>query len=107
MNSQIIPGVIMVGAVPIFYRIPITAELVHCVRVGMRPPEETLVQRCVPPVPNQDAYPEEGLVPLANRRIVMKRSRISSWVLSMFHVPVDLFCHPGYMTHGSVVVIPE
>ncbi|KAH9065176.1 hypothetical protein EDB83DRAFT_767575 [Lactarius deliciosus] len=60
---QVIPGIIMVGAVPIFYRIPITAELVRCVRAERYPVGTTRVQRCVPPVPNQSAYPEEELVP--------------------------------------------
>ncbi|KAI9466679.1 hypothetical protein BJY52DRAFT_8378 [Lactarius psammicola] len=72
MHSQIIPGIIMVGAVPTFYRIPVTANLVNYVQAGTRPSQWTVVQRCVPPVPNQDAYPEEGLVPLANRNIVMQ-----------------------------------
>jgi hypothetical protein len=65
MKSQTFPGITMVGVVPIFYRIPITAELVQCVQAG---PEPTIVQRCIPSVPDRDAYPGEGLVPLANRR---------------------------------------
>jgi hypothetical protein len=62
----------MVGVVPVFFRIPITMELVHCVQAGRHPAQPTNVQRCIPPVPNPDAYPEEGLVPLANRVVVMQ-----------------------------------
>ena len=62
----------MVGAVPTFYRIPITVDLVHHVQAGSFPPQVTVVQRCVPPVPNPIAYPEDGLVPLANRAIVLQ-----------------------------------
>jgi len=62
----------MVGAVPTFNRIPITVDLVHRVQTGSFPPQVTLVQRYVPPVPNAIAYPEEGLVPLANRAIVLQ-----------------------------------
>lgn len=72
VTSQTLPGITMVGAVPLFYRIPVTANLVQCVQAGRYSPEPTIVQRCIPPVPNRDAYPEEGLVPLANRRIVMQ-----------------------------------
>jgi len=72
VNSQTFPGITMIGVVPVFYRIPITAELVQCVQAGSNSPEPTIVQRCVPPVPDRAAYPEEGLVPLANRRIVMQ-----------------------------------
>jgi hypothetical protein len=72
LDSQTFPGITMVGVVPIFYRIPVTAELVQCVQAGRYSPKQTIVQRCIPPVPDRDAYPEEGLVPLANRRIVMQ-----------------------------------
>ncbi|KAF8265101.1 hypothetical protein EI94DRAFT_372050 [Lactarius quietus] len=71
-NSQIISGIIMFGTVPTFYRIPVTADLVHAVQTGRHPVETTRVQRCVPPVPNQDAYIREGLIPLVNRYIVMQ-----------------------------------
>jgi len=62
----------MVGTVPTFYCIQITAELVDRVEAGSFPPQVTVMQRCVPPVPNPIAYPQEGLVPLANRAIVLQ-----------------------------------
>lgn len=52
----------MVGVVPVFYRIPVTAELAQCVQAKRY---STIVQRCIPSVPYRDAYLEEGLVPLA------------------------------------------
>ncbi|TDL13545.1 hypothetical protein BD410DRAFT_435547 [Rickenella mellea] len=72
LNSQTISGIVMVGAMPIFYRIPITTELVQCVQAGMHPSQPTIVQRCVPPVPHPDVYGVKGLVPLANRVVVMQ-----------------------------------
>jgi len=72
VGSQIIPGIIMVGVVLVFYRIPITEELVKCVQARIYPSEVTIVQRCTPPVPNPSAYAGEGLVPLANRVVVMR-----------------------------------
>lgn len=78
----------MVGAVPTFYHIPITAELVRCVQAGSLPTQTTVVQRCVPPVPNPDAYLEEGLVPLANRAIVMQCFQaFKSFVVSLVLCP--------------------
>jgi len=68
----------MVGAVPIFYRIPITAELVNRVEAGIFPPQVTVVQRCVPPVSNPIAYPQEASSPLPIEPLfcsVSKRSK--------------------------------
>lgn len=87
MDSQIIYGILMVGTVPTFYRIPVTATLVRAVRCGWSPGQWTRVQRCVPSVPNQDAYPKEGLVPLINRRIVMQcYEAFKALVVSFVHV---------------------
>jgi len=72
LDSQIIPGITMVGVVPTFYRIPVTTELVRHVQAGAHPLEKTTVQRCIPPVPNPLSYLDEGLVPLVNRVTVMQ-----------------------------------
>ncbi|KAF8881159.1 hypothetical protein CPB84DRAFT_1735260 [Gymnopilus junonius] len=70
--SQTIPGIIMVGVVPTFYLITVTADLLTSVISGSYPSEATIVKRCIPPVLNLNSYPEEGIVPLANRVIVMQ-----------------------------------
>jgi hypothetical protein len=106
VNSQTFPGITMVGVVPIFYRIPVTAELVQCVQAGRYSPEPTMVQRCIPPVPDRDAYPEEGLVPLVNRRIVLQCfEAFKAFVVSLASCPqltaICLSCYPGRMIRGS------
>ncbi|KAK0434545.1 uncharacterized protein EV420DRAFT_1653919 [Desarmillaria tabescens] len=72
LASKVFPGITMIGAVPIFYRIPTTAELVRCIETATYPPQATIVQRFVPLVPNLALYMVDGLVPLENRRIVMQ-----------------------------------
>jgi hypothetical protein len=92
LNSQTFPGITMVGVVPTFYRIPITAKLVQSVQAGSYPAETTIVQRCIPPVPDPDTYPEEGLVSLANRRIVMQCfEAFKAFIVSLFQQS-----HPSY-----------
>ncbi|KAG5636212.1 hypothetical protein H0H81_008770 [Sphagnurus paluster] len=72
LNSQTITGITVIGVTPIFYLLPITTKLVQCVQAGIPPPQPTIVQRFIPPVPDPDAYPSEGLVPLANRVVVVQ-----------------------------------
>ncbi len=87
LDSQIIPGITMVGVVPTFYRIPVTAELVRYVQAGTHSLEKTTVHRCIPPVPNPLSYLDEGLVPLANRVTVMQCfEAFKTFVVSLFTV---------------------
>ena len=92
----------MVGAVPTFYRIPITVDLVHRIQAGRFPPQVTMVQRCAPPVPNLITYPDEGLVPLSNRAIVLQCfEAFKGFVVSLVLFPclklcsLILFCRQG------------
>jgi hypothetical protein len=65
------PGIVMNGIMPTFYKIPITAELVTAVEPGKEPGEnpeqETVVYAYLPEVPR----PEEGMRPLDNRYIIL------------------------------------
>ncbi|RDB19995.1 hypothetical protein Hypma_013144 [Hypsizygus marmoreus] len=72
LASKIFPGITMIGAVPIFYHIPVTAELVRCIETGAHLPQATIVQRFILPVPNPALYMADGLVPLENRLVVMQ-----------------------------------
>lgn len=72
LESQAIPGILMSGVSPVFYRIFVGAELVRCACLGVYPTTPTVVHRCIPPVPNQPAYHTEGLLPLQNRRPVLQ-----------------------------------
>ena len=65
--SQILPGIVMDGTMPTFYKIPITNELVRAVESGEKPELETVVHVYVPEVPR----PEEGMKPLDNRVTIL------------------------------------
>jgi len=65
--SKVMPGIVMDGSMPTFYKIPVTPELIRAVESGERPDEETVVHAYRPEVPR----PEEGMGPLDNRRIIL------------------------------------
>jgi hypothetical protein len=67
LTSKVMPGIVMDGTMPTFYKIPITPELVTAVESGKRPEEETIVHAYRPEVPR----PEEGMKPLDNRSIIL------------------------------------
>ena len=67
LASMIMPGIVMDGSMPTFYKIPVTAELVSAVDAGKRPQQETVVHAYRPEVPQ----PEEGMKPLDNRYIIL------------------------------------
>ena len=62
----------MVGTAPTFYKITITRELALAVEGGEYPERATIVRKFVPPVPDLPNYPAQGMVPLENRRIILK-----------------------------------
>ncbi|EPQ56934.1 hypothetical protein GLOTRDRAFT_37590 [Gloeophyllum trabeum ATCC 11539] len=71
LESRVIPGIIMKGTMPTFYRIPVTTELVRAVQMGEYPEQETVVYAHVPSVPRPARRYSEGMKPLDNRRIVL------------------------------------
>jgi hypothetical protein len=67
LTSKVMPGIVMDGTMPTFYKIPITPELVRAVESGEHPKQETVVYAYHPEVPR----PEEGIKPLDNRYIIL------------------------------------
>ena len=67
LASKVMPGIVMDGSMPTFYKIPVTPELVRAVESGERPEQETVVYAHLPQVPR----PEEGMKPLDNRYIIL------------------------------------
>jgi len=65
--NKVMPGIVMDGSMPTFYKIPITTELVGAVEAGKRPEQETVVHAYRPEVPR----PEEGMNLLENRYIIL------------------------------------
>ena len=62
----------MNGTSPIFFKIPVTQDLLDHIYDGTYPPEETRVEFCYPPVPRFPRRREEGMKPLENRREILE-----------------------------------
>ena len=71
LQSKVLPCITMKGTMPTFYKIPVTAELVRAVQLGVYPEEETVVYAHLPPVPRPARRYSEGMKPLDNRQVVL------------------------------------
>jgi hypothetical protein len=65
-------GIIMIGTAPTFYQIPVSEALVEAVGTGQYPPVATVVRKLFPPVHNMRDHLCDGMVPLANRQIILQ-----------------------------------
>jgi hypothetical protein len=65
------PGIVMVGTSPTFFKIPVTRTLSTHIRHGTYP-QETNVTYCHPPVPRPARRHSEGMKPLDNRREILR-----------------------------------
>ncbi|OJA09320.1 hypothetical protein AZE42_07477 [Rhizopogon vesiculosus] len=83
--SKVFAGIVMSGTTPIFYKIPITEELIDAISCAQHPPNQTVVDKLVPPVPHLHSYSSDGMIPLENRRIIIqcleafKQVRVLKW----------------------------
>ncbi|KIL62657.1 hypothetical protein M378DRAFT_80923 [Amanita muscaria Koide BX008] len=66
---QVTPGITMVGAFPIFYKITVAADLDCCVWFGQYPTTHTVVYRHTPGVPRRRS---DGMRPLDSRKLVLR-----------------------------------
>jgi hypothetical protein len=69
VQDRMIPGIIMRGNLPIFYKFNITQDFVDCVRLGRRPAAVTKVFRHVPVYPDGFDF---GMFPSRNRRVALE-----------------------------------
>ncbi|PBK67270.1 hypothetical protein ARMSODRAFT_889451 [Armillaria solidipes] len=72
LDSKVIPGVIMVGTSPSFFKIPVTQELTRCVESGQFPHTPTIITGHVPDIPRPNRRFSEGMKPLDNRRAILQ-----------------------------------
>ena len=68
--SQIIPGIVM--KVTIFFKIPVTQQLVTAIMHGQYPAEPTIVAVHSPDLPQPNLSWSEGIEPLDNRQHILK-----------------------------------
>ncbi|KAF8976005.1 hypothetical protein BDQ17DRAFT_1385091 [Cyathus striatus] len=65
LEEVVIPGIVMVGTLPIFFKVPITRTLASHIRHGTYPLDETRVDTVIHPL-------IEGMKPLDNRRVIFQ-----------------------------------
>jgi hypothetical protein len=70
--NQIVPGIIMIGTAPTFYKILVTTQLEYCVRHGLHPAQRTMVSMYQPSVPRPNRRWSEGMKPLDSRIEILK-----------------------------------
>jgi len=70
INAKVIPGIIMIGTAPIFYKIHVTAALIECIETAQYPAQVTIMRKLVPPVQRPLELQEEGMRPLDSRAVV-------------------------------------
>jgi hypothetical protein len=72
IQAKMIPGIIMAGSTPTFYKIPITQDLVDAVETGQYPEKPTIVHKLIPPVADLNQLFQDGMRPLNNRAIIIR-----------------------------------
>lgn len=65
------PGIVMAGTSPTFFKVPVTQELVTYVQHGTYPPTPTVVAYCFPPLPHPGRRRRDGMKTLDNRRQIL------------------------------------
>ncbi|OJA17480.1 hypothetical protein AZE42_03912 [Rhizopogon vesiculosus] len=85
MPSKVFASIVICGTIPIFYKIPITQELVDAISYAQRPSNQIVVDKLVPPMPCWHNCTAEGMTSLENRRIIIqcleafKQVRVLKW----------------------------
>jgi len=72
VQHLLIPGIVMIGTAPIFYKILFTMGLADGITYGFFPPLPTFVYFHAPAVPRPHRRLSEGMMPLDNRHIVLR-----------------------------------
>ncbi|KAH9911665.1 uncharacterized protein B0H18DRAFT_1128270 [Fomitopsis serialis] len=72
VDSKVMAGIALLGTMPTFYKIPVTAGLVRDVHYGAYPSKPTTVSVHVPELPSPAGRYSEGMKPLDNRQAVLR-----------------------------------
>jgi hypothetical protein len=62
-------GIVTIGSAPYFYKITITQALVDAVVDSHFPSQETIIERFIPPVLDEDDFLRDGMLTIDNRHI--------------------------------------
>ncbi|KAF4618186.1 hypothetical protein D9613_011670 [Agrocybe pediades] len=72
VQHSLMPGIVMIGTAPIFYKIPVTENLANAVTYGIFPQAPTIVHFHVPTIPRPHRRLSEGMKPLDNRHAILR-----------------------------------
>ncbi|KAF8521946.1 hypothetical protein BU17DRAFT_75382 [Hysterangium stoloniferum] len=72
LASEVIPGIVMTGTMPIFYKIPVTTQLEAAILHGTYPVTPTIVAYHIPETPRPNRRWREGMKPLDNRKHILR-----------------------------------
>ena len=71
LNSKVVPGIIMIGTSPIFFKVSVSIELVSAIELGRCPVTPTIVEMHVPVIPRPPHRFSEGMQLLDNRSVIL------------------------------------
>jgi len=71
IQSKVVPGIILRGSLPIFYKVLVTSELAKAVESGEYPASRTIVHAYVPSLPSPTHRLSQAMKPLDNRRLIL------------------------------------
>jgi len=70
--TQTVPAILMIGTYPVFYKIPVSAELSLSIASLGYPATETVVTKCSPSVPRPSRRHRDGMDPLDSRTSILQ-----------------------------------
>ena len=70
--TEIVPAVLMIGTYPVFYKVPVSAELSLSIASLGYPEAETVVMKCSPRTPRPGKRYGEGMQPLDSRAAILR-----------------------------------
>ncbi|KAF9483605.1 hypothetical protein BDN70DRAFT_293024 [Pholiota conissans] len=71
LDSQVIPGMIMIATSPSFFKIPVSQELAWSIESGQSTSTPTTITGFIPELPHPDRK-KDGMRPLDNRRVILQ-----------------------------------
>ncbi|KAH9051164.1 hypothetical protein EDB83DRAFT_1326134 [Lactarius deliciosus] len=71
IRAKTIPGIVIFGTTPTFYKITVTQDLVDAVVGARYPANPTIVHKLIPPVEDLYGLDQDGMQPLNNRAVIL------------------------------------
>ncbi|KAH9012852.1 hypothetical protein EDB83DRAFT_2444615 [Lactarius deliciosus] len=71
IRAKTIPGIVIFGTTPTFYKITVTQDLVDAVVGARYPANPTAVYKLIPPVEDLYGLDQDGMQPLNNRAVIL------------------------------------